>query len=49
MVSCFWKVTSENEEEVEQSSFSFYTDAEGVRHSGFKYLFITEEGEIVEE
>ena len=45
----FWKVTAENEDGREQSSFSFYTDAEGNIRSGLKYLFITADGEIVEE
>jgi spore coat protein H len=45
----FWRVTATNEDGESQTAFDDYFDAERVQHSGMKYLFITEDGKILEE
>jgi spore coat protein H len=45
----FWRVTATNEDEKTQFPFDYYKDAEGLIHPGMKYLYITPNGEILEE
>jgi spore coat protein H len=45
----FWRVTATNGDGKTQFPFDYYRDAEGKLHPGMKYLYITAEGEILEE
>ncbi len=45
----FWKVTATNESGKIQYPFNVYVDAENLPHSGMKYLYITEDGKVLEE
>lgn len=45
----FWRVMATNEDGKTQYPFDYYIDAEGMVHPGLKYLFISTEGEILEE
>jgi spore coat protein H len=45
----FWRVTATNEDGKVQYPFDNYRDAERKLHPGMKYLYITAEGEILEE
>jgi spore coat protein H len=45
----FWRVTATNEDGKTQFPFDYYFDAEDGFHPGMKYLYITTEGEILEE
>jgi len=45
----FWRVIATNEDGFIQYPFDNYRDAEGKRHSGMKYLYITQDGQILED
>ena len=45
----FWKVTATNEDGKTQYSFDEYRDAERNRHEGMKVLYITSNGQVLEE
>jgi spore coat protein H len=45
----FWRVKATNEDGITQYPFDVYRDAEGFTQRGMKYLFITDDGEVLEE
>ncbi|MCB2178353.1 CotH kinase family protein [bacterium] len=45
----FWRVIATNESGYVQYPFDHYIDPEGDMHSGVKYLYISPEGEIIEQ
>jgi spore coat protein H len=44
----FWRVTATNENGKIQHPFDYFRDAEGNIHSGMKYLYISSDGEVIE-
>lgn len=45
----FWQVTATNSEGQVQQPFDYYVDADSFNHYGMKYLYITPDGEILED
>ena len=45
----FWRVIATNEDSYSQYAFDYYRDAEGDRHSGMKYFYITPDGGVLEQ
>ena len=45
----FWRVVATNESGYSIYPFDFYKDAEGYRRSGMKYLYVTSDGQVLEE
>jgi spore coat protein H len=45
----FWRVKATNEDGITQYPFDVYRDAEGFDQRGMKYLFITDDGKVLEE
>jgi spore coat protein H len=45
----FWRVIASNSSGYIQYPFDAYKDAEGIRHSGMKYLRISSDGQVLEE
>ena len=45
----FWRVVATNEDGFVQYPFDYYFDAEGNQHSGMKYLYITKDGQVLED
>jgi len=44
----FWRVTATNEDNKTQYPFDVYRDAEGQRHGGMKYFYITADRQVLE-
>lgn len=45
----FWRVTATNEDGYSQYPFDYYMDAERVQRPGMKYLYISPDGQVLEE
>jgi len=45
----FWRVEATNENGFLQYPFDSYLDAEGIQHPGMKYLYITKDGQVLED